>query len=64
MGKQREQVRLVEVVCRTCGTEYTGEMVMKSRAVPGVMGPVGEVLKNAMDNCPDCGSYNVQPKRT
>lgn len=62
MGKRRETTRRTGLVCRMCGTEYEGEVVMVSRAVPGVMGPVGEMLKNAKDNCPECGSYNVRPK--
>jgi hypothetical protein len=37
---------------------------MASRAVPGVMGPVGEVVKKVVDNCPKCGSYAVRLKQT
>lgn len=62
MGRARETSRRMELVCRRCGTEYEGEAVMKSRAVPGVMGPVGEMLKNAVDNCPECGSYDIRLK--
>jgi uncharacterized Zn finger protein len=63
VGRGREEVRRVEVVCKACGEEYTGEVVMASRAVPGVMGPIGEAMKKVVDNCPKCGSYAVRPKR-
>ncbi len=62
MGRGREEVRRIEVVCKACGAEYVGAVVMASRAVPGVMGPIGEVMKKAIDNCPKCGSYAVRPK--
>ncbi|WP_162924608.1 hypothetical protein [Rubrobacter indicoceani] len=62
MARAQESSRQAEVVCRMCGAEYRGEVVMKSRAVPGVMGPVGEMLKNAVDGCPVCGSYNIRLK--
>ncbi|AHY45926.1 Hypothetical Protein RradSPS_0643 [Rubrobacter radiotolerans] len=55
-----EEVREVPLVCRMCSTRYAGRVVMMSVAVPGVMGPVGERLKNALDNCPKCGSYAVE----
>lgn len=63
MGRGREEVRRVELVCKMCGAEFEGDVVMASRAVPGVMGPVGEVLKKVVDNCPECGSYAVRLKR-
>lgn len=63
MRRGGEETRRVEIECRICGTQYEGEVIMSSVAVPGVMGPVGERMKRAVDNCPKCGSYTVQPKR-
>jgi hypothetical protein len=62
LGRAREEKRRMPLVCRACGARYEGEVVVASRAVPGVMGPVGEVVKKVVDNCPECGSYAVGPK--